>query len=305
MNNKSRSKAGSINPNISRHTSSNASAPGLSFLNAAQDGYTKIHHKKDPPFIPPAPQSPTEQQKMRTWSDKRYGNDRTGPHRNTHESITSTQSAPAYNQFNNQTNIRKQNAFAAPNINPSMQPQINRHMTHDSIPMNQRSMSYNNTMNRNMNMNMNRNPNGTIMSMPPIHPHQQSVPIPQRHGQSMPNMQRYATVPTNMNPQRTGVQYAAHRGPVHHPQPQQPIQHIQHLESDQDHYVELGQPVISETWATSGASDKGTSGIVRGSVSKSKDAYKQPLLEDDIDYEDVRGRKITDIAAKHCCCVIL
>ena len=56
-------KARSINPNISRHTASNASAPGISFLNPSQDGYTKIH-KRDPTFVPPAPQTQSETQRL-------------------------------------------------------------------------------------------------------------------------------------------------------------------------------------------------------------------------------------------------
>ena len=303
------SKSRSINPAISRHNQSNASMPSMTNqLNPVQDGYTKIHHNRDQTFIPPAPQTQQEQQKYQAWSEKRHNaHPNISRHNQSNASVASTQSVPTYN--NNYNNNRNNNTFAAPNINPSMQPSINRPMSHhpmnnrnNSTTINHRNMSYNSNISRNNNINNNQ---------------QSMTPRQQPISQQMPNIHRFSTVPPNMNisiqQNTSNTQYSAHRGPTS-PVVSQQMNGLQPPQigghNGDDQYIELGanatavggnSAVISSAWATSRPSPAGS--VVRASVSKSKSAYKEPLLEDDIDYENVGDRKTT--VKKSGCCTIL
>eukprot|EP01084_Bolivina_argentea_P241110 404848_1 len=212
MNQQSHQKSGRINSNLARHTASTPSIPRHinQLKKKSEDGYLQIHSKCDPKAGKPLPPNP---------NNRRHN-----------ESITSTQSQPAY--INRQHNTFKPPNIPNMNINNNIQP-----------PQLHRPQS-NHLQQRNM-------------SMP--HP-------------NMPNINRYNTVPPNIyerNSSMPHMQYQSNQIAMQYNNPISP--HLPYtnqtfspsIHSPNDHHhpsygyipenrgvIELGQPVISETWET-------------------------------------------------------
>eukprot|EP01084_Bolivina_argentea_P241109 404847_1 len=166
------------------------------------------------------------------------------------------------------------------------------------------------------NMNINNNIQPPQLHRPQSNHLQQrnmSMPHP-----NMPNINRYNTVPPNIyerNSSMPHMQYQSNQIAMQYNNPISP--HLPYtnqtfspsIHSPNDHHhpsygyipenrgvIELGQPVISETWETG----KKKESIIR----PSKDTYKEPLLNDnhDIDYElDNKSQR----PEKSGCCIVL